>query len=257
MSITRIIRPPSILSTPKRLADAISSLQSIHCQILRYPNRYNPISDLRLFYSETRNIPDSDRSVYSFFMGNKAYQRKKIQAEGLPTVPCATTQEEYEQLESPTEQYLFRPLRHRGGSGYTISSRTGTPFPDFSRQYVQPVLQKKREFRIIYAFGQPILYLRKSIPDGFSPLQPWNHLQGSSFITINNFDNFFPGISFVQRLRDSELLSKIDLVGIDVIQDYNNNSYILEFNSCPSLSIEENVNKVAEYLVNHERFNRS
>lgn len=257
MSITRIIRPPSILSTPKRLADAISSLQSIHCQILRYPNRYNPVSDLRLFYSEVRNIPDSDRSVYSFFMGNKAYQRKKIQAEGLPTVPCATTQEEYEQLESPTEQYLFRPFRHRGGSGYTISSRTDTPFPDFSQFYVQPTFKKKREFRVITSFGEPIVLLRKSIPEGLSPLQPWNHLQGSSFITINNLNNFFPGESFLQQLRQSVLLKQIDLVGIDVIQDYNNNNYILEFNSCPSLNIEENVNKVAEYLVNHERFNRS
>lgn len=251
MPIHYIHRPPSILSTPKRLADAITNLQSVRCIPRRQINRTNR-TVLRTFYPMGSNTsPLGPDNPFLFFSGSKADQRENIRLQEIPTIPCARTHEEAERLPDYGHGFVVRPLRHSQGRGW----RRTTYRSDFTSncEYIQSLVHKRREYRAVVCKGRMLLLLRKMVaePNG---LEPWNHAQGSRFITVDPERANLRSTSILEAITRSPLVRNIDLVGIDIIQDENNNAFVLEFNSCPSLTIENNIQKVAEYLVNHEDF---
>lgn len=255
MPIHYIHRPPSILSTPKRLADAITNLQSVRCTARRNIPRPN-LNILRTYYprpstSASPNTTESTTNPFIFFSGSKADQRENIRLQEIPTVPCARTHEEAEGLPDYGHGFVVRPLRHSQGRGWRVTHN----HRDFTsnREYIQCLVQKRREYRAILCRGELLILIRKKVaePNG---LEPWNHAQGSRFITVDPERANLRSTSILETITRSPLVRNIDLVGIDIIQDENNNAFVLEFNSCPSLTIEANIQKVAEYLVNHEDF---
>lgn len=251
MPIHYIHRPPSILSTPKRLADAITNLQSVQCRARKIIPR-SARNILRTFYPMGSNTsPLGADNPFLFFSGSKADQRENIRLQEIPTVPCARTHEEAEGLPDYGHGFVVRPLRHSQGRGW----RATTNPRDFTsnREYIQSLVQKKREYRAILCRGELLLLLRKTVAE-LNGLVPWNHTQGSRFITVDPERANLRSTSILEAVSRSQLVRNIDLVGIDIIQDENNNAFVLEFNSCPSLTIEDNIQKVAEYLVNHEDF---
>lgn len=251
MPIHYIHRPPSILSTPKRLADAITNLQSVRCTARRnipQPNR----TILRTFYPMSSNTsPIGADNPFLFFSGSKADQRENIRLQEIPTVPCARTHEEAERLPDYGHGFVVRPLRHSQGRGWKVTQDRR----DFTcgREYIQSLVRKRREYRAILCRGELLILLRKKVAE-LDALLPWNHAQGSRFITVDPEQAHLRSTSILETIIRSQLVRNIDLVGIDIIQDEDNNAFVLEFNSCPSLTIEDNIQKVAEYLVNHEDF---
>jgi len=257
MPIEVIHRHPRMLTTPRNLANAIASVQGTS-PVIRRSSSVCLSRRLRLSYqfrysTSLSHLNADQRQVYTFFNSNKAVQRKILQAEGLPTIPCATTHEEARGLETPTGKYVVRPLNHQYGNGW----RTTLLSTDFQegREYIQPLLQKKREFRVLTSLGKQIVFLRKKLSGIYDPSVPWNHHQGSSFVTVNSERFFYPGYSFLDDALQHPILYYGDLIGVDILQDENNRSYIIEYNSAPAVTIESNLNKIAEYLVNHPRFN--
>lgn len=258
--ITHIIRPPSILSTPKRLADAISERQNHRVRTRRnLPRLRSGDSILHLFYNDilrrnlqtlgrTQQIRDSSECPFTFFSGSKAQQRKNIGLQEIPTVPCAYDHTDADSLPDYGHGFVVRPLRHSQGLGW----RTTNSRRDFheGREYIQSLVHKRREYRAILCRGQLQLVLRKRTPES-NPLAPWNHAQGSSFVTVDATRSNLAGSGILENLTQSHLVRNIDLVGVDIIQDNSGSTFVLEFNSCPSISIQENVNKIAEYFVNN------
>lgn len=272
MPISCIIRPPSILSTPKRLANAITNIQSEHARergnavtvrtyssrseylgaaVRRSDQHRHTILSLHPAVFDSRGPDCVDGSnTRAFFLKTKAAQRKSLEAAGIPTVPCATTRDEAEGMSSPTGSFVARPLHHSQGRGWRVTDRA-TDF-DERIEYIQPLLHKRREFRVLASFGEPLVTLRKRVPEEMSPLAPWNHSEGSVFITIREqANNQLSRSGFLERLVQNSHpgISNAALYGLDVIQDFSNNFYVLEVNSCPSLAIEENLDVIARHLV--------
>lgn len=252
MPIHYIHRPPSILSTPKRLADAITNLQSVQCRARKIIPR-TARNILRLYYPNPGypTFTVSTTNPFLFFSGSKADQRENIRLQEIPTVPCARTHEEAEGLPDYGHGFVVRPLRHSQGRGWRVTQDHG----DFTsnREYIQSLVYKRREYRAIICRGELLILLRKRVAE-LNGLVPWNHTQGSRFITVDPERANLRSTPILETISRSQLVRNIDLVGIDIIQDENNNAFVLEFNSCPSLTIEGNIQKVAEYLVNHEDF---
>lgn len=150
-------------------------------------------------------------------------------------------------------KYIVRPLRHSGGQGYRLTNNSSDY--EEGREYIQEVYPKNHEYRIIVVRGKPLFTLYKRRPETLTYEQPWNHANGSSFVTVNNPDNNrLRHTDVYQRINNaSGLLNNLDLVGIDVMYARRGEYVITEFNLCPAITLEHNLQKVAEH-VNSDSF---
>lgn len=150
-------------------------------------------------------------------------------------------------------QYIVRPLRHSGGQGYRLTNNPSDY--EEGREYIQEVYPKNHEYRIIVVRGKPLLTLYKRRPETLTYEQPWNHANGSSFVTVDNPDNNrLRHTDVYERINNaSGLLNNLDLVGIDVMYARRGEYVITEFNLCPAITLEHNLQKVAEH-VNSDSF---
>src|SRR3990167_5208066 len=235
--ISAVIRPPSIHRTPRRLAQALG------VRTMKYPSRDPernwPVLGLYLTYPtpEERNIEDDGEyeSCYHFFSMPKPEQRRQLERADIP-VPVTLT-ERYIAAYWPRGRWIVRPIRHQQGRHYRV---TDDPV-DFheGREYISEVFPKEREYRIIYVLGNPLIILRKKPGPDCGPEDAWNHTNGSYFQTLRE-----PGklhrTDIFEKLQGFPVIQNAQLVGVDVL--WRNGEYrVLEFNSCPSLSIDDNL----------------
>lgn len=97
--------------------------------------------------------------------------------------------------------------------------------------------------------GEPLVTLLKRVPEGFPRSQPWNHANGSSFVTVTDPSlDRLRHTDVYERIRSSRLLQLIDLAGIDIMYRRENEYVIAEVNLCPSLQIPSNLEKVTRYV---------
>jgi hypothetical protein len=147
----------------------------------------------------------------------------------------------------PSRTYIVRPLRHSRGEGW----RTTEDPTDFieGQEYIQAVYPKNHEYRVIAVRGEPLITLLKRVPEGFPRSQPWNHSNGSSFVTVNDLSlDRLRHTNVYDLIRSSKLLQSIDLAGIDIMYRRENEYAVTEVNLCPSLQIPPNLEKVSRYV---------
>lgn len=101
-----------------------------------------------------------------------------------------------------------------------------------------------------------MITLLKRHPD-ISPLLPWNHARGSSFVTVTNPEN--------NRLRHTdvygviennrEFFQAIDLCALDVLVNLRHDiPYVIsEINFCPSVSIPSNLERIRNAFLQQHR----
>jgi len=151
-------------------------------------------------------------------------------------------------------KYIVRPLRHRGGQGWRV-----TEDPDdynSTSEYIQELYPKTHEYRVVFCRGTPLFTLLKKI-DGEAPVdQPWNHTYGSRFITVNDPENNrLRHTDVVERLKENNVIKAAHLVGVDVMYNKHDQTYaVAEFNFCPAITIEDNLAKVAQHVLQTPRF---
>lgn len=230
-----IIRPGGISKTPRLLADALG------LQTRRWPNKQAIIPD------EKRDVLltwPKGTSLYWFASRDKFTQRANITLQGVFTVPCCAGGAIPDHVEG--QQYVVRPLRHSQGRDYRLTDNPQDYNP--RTEYISVCIRKKREYRIIFVSGKPVVMLRKKPVEDASPYEAWNHTTGSFFQTINNWtDSILGQTNCLERLRECKVIQKAHLVGVDIIWD-GHHYYILEYNFCPALSIETNLQKVVEAI---------
>jgi hypothetical protein len=147
----------------------------------------------------------------------------------------------------PSRTYIVRPLRHTQGRGW----RTTDDPTDFieGQEYIQAVYPKNHEYRVIAVRGEPLITLLKRVPEGFPRSQPWNHTNGSSFVTVTDpYLDRLRHCDIYDRIQSSPLLRSIDLAGIDIMYRREGEYAVAEVNLCPSLQIPTNLEKVARYV---------
>ena len=200
--------------------------------------------------------------VREFFTKNKPLQRFYLSEQCNFSIPWTRYRNRSNgTFERNNQQptYCSRPTRHRAGSGWNVLSDSQaqelTQRPDsFStsgEEYIQQVLPKDYEYRIIVCRGKTLITLLKRNTENLSPLVPWNHQHGSSFVTVENMENNrLRRTDIYQKIENAELLKHIDLCAIDVLYLKNPARYfVLELNFCPGLTIDSNIEKVKNHVL--------
>lgn len=255
-TVRYIVRPSHIHRTPAALARILG------VPTRRYPSSrpqlYNFDRSLFTIYPHPQNVITSDTTSYhqlhQFFSANKVLQRLTIQAHELPIPPTFASPNHPYLTSTTATQFVVRPLRHFGGRGYRIT----TDPTDFTngREYISELFRKTHEYRIVCVFGNPLITLRKRVPPHLRPEQPWNHTHGSYFQTIQDVSrcNLATYTDVYDRLRRNPIIQHAHIVGVDVLFNINDRRYVItEFNACPALAIDNNLQKVADHVLSHPR----
>jgi hypothetical protein len=258
-SIRNIVRPRGIRTTPNLLKETLGA-----SRLRSYPRAsgksipsgfYDWSSDLFLVYPPpglVANSTEEYHALHQFFSSNKPTQRGLLEQLSIPTIPCITRTDEAESLRArkftEEETYIVRPLRHSGGRDYKVTINPG----DFEnhKEYCSVFFPKKREFRVIFLKGVPIITLRKRVPDGVDSRAPWNHATGSVFVTVEREENnHLLKTSCLDDLVKCSIIQTAHLVGVDILLDKGSKNYVVvELNSAPALTLEHNLEKVKQIV---------
>jgi len=232
-----VVRPKGILTTPRLLAEKLDARTRSAGQVCWQ-------SDFFLYYPEpsvVRNADEAYHKVFNFARKTKKGQRDAIRETGVLVPDC------YE-----SDRCVVRPLRHRSGSDFRIVP-AGTAH-NTTTEYVSPFFSKQWEYRLIFSKGTHLLTLFKRVDPGTPSDVPWNHACGSTFVTTDNWNACrLRHTSVLGDLQGCPIINTAHLVAVDVMlrkQPLGAWEYaVCEYNFCPSLSIESNLEKV----VNHVR----
>jgi hypothetical protein len=237
-----VVHPRNINVTPKRIWKALGA------QGKKYPNlvvdTWDFEKDFFMVYpkpSEVKSAPvDVYNNLYNFWQATKYSQRRRLETEGVPIIPCAVSYDMAKKLKG--SKFVVRPFRHTGGMEYRVV-QSPLSFMEGS-EYISEFFFKTKEYRIIYVYGKPLVYLRKIVPKELSQDEPWNYANGSHFNTVDAGNSLLKHTDCMGRLTKSETLRHSHIVGVDVLMDAKNNYAVCEFNACPALSIETNLEKI-------------
>lgn len=189
-----------------------------------------------------------------FRLAHKAGQRRRLEDMGI------RTPNSYE----PNGKWVVRPLNHHGGRGFEVMEQEEKP--RYRGKYSSPVFNRTHEYRVVYLRGERMFTLLKRVDEGMPQDVPWNHSGGSSFVTVNNWDNnrlrhttFFEDFEGQVGWPDgrqtffNSLESTPHLVGVDVLYNHSNRTYaVCEVNFAPGLTIENNLNAIVTKELQHD-----
>lgn len=216
--------------------------------LVRY-RRQEPIVDYRrscfVYYPRRRfvtNRPDTYRNLRSFFIKDKHSQRERLS--NWFNVPIDAGYPK-----------ILRPLRHKGAEQYFVIAneeelREVLQYIEFE-YYTQTVFPKKKEYRVIYIYGEPLICLLKKNLDEteeLDPALPWNGTN-TYFTTININTCNLTRTSFFEDARRFFQELPFDVVAFDVGWRINNRirEYkLFEVNFAPGLAIEDNIELIAQ-----------
>jgi hypothetical protein len=200
---------------------------------------------------DVRNAPVGYAELYHFLSRDKYSQRKALAAARLPIpVTVGSHAQARDAFGTRTGgKYVVRPLRHSGGANYRVTE----DYLDFrpGEEYLSELYPKKREYRVIFVFGNPLVSLRKKPHGEATEEAPWGHVN-STFQTINDVaGSRLAQTDFYWRLAHCNLVRSAHILALDVLynQKRENDPYVvLEANTCPGLQIDDNRAKIVEVI---------
>lgn len=244
-----VVRPRAIRRSPRRLA------LDLGCQTRRYPNLQPVVFDYRrdfltvpVYPPSIVNFPPEYLQVMAFARKNKYDQRRSLTDAQIPAPSAA---KDYITAATLTgDRFVVRPLRHSRGLGYrVVSDRL-----DFveRREYISDLYPKRREYRVIFVFGKPLIYMRKKPNEGVQTDAPWGHLN-ARFQTINDVAGCrLAATDCVPRLSELPVVRAAHIIAADIVFAGSANPSmpyaVLELNFCPGLEIDSNRVKVVEAI---------
>lgn len=246
--------------------------------------RWNGSNSRSVFREGDSNLPqcslDSYTSIRTFASATKPSQRRILSECGFP-IPWTSTirrsispsldgqqtsqsfgnprypstpgyvlgMEQPQQSVGPYDvgSYIVRPLRHTRGQGWRLTS-SPTDFEE-GREYIQEVYPKNHEYRVITVRGIPLVTLYKRRPEGTPHDQPWNHANGSSFITVTNPDNDrLRHTNVYEKIKSTDLFKSLDLIGLDIMIASRGQYVVTEVNLCPAVTLEHNLQRIKAHV---------
>jgi hypothetical protein len=255
MSIRYIIRPKHIWSTPNTLKRAFNAVRLLpYGRDTRYGRRAPDWHrDFFLVYPPAdmvTNADDTYRSIRAFCGGNKRDQRLHLSFQGIrvPATPSSDMANTYSPSTADPKRYVVRPHRHSKGEGWRITEDPEDFNP--ATEYIQELYPKTHEYRILFVLGTPLITLYKRA-EGIPQDQPWNHAQGASFVTVNDYENNrLRHFDVYDRLKELDVIKSAHIVAADVLYASKKNGYaVTELNFCPSITIPDNIERVKDHVL--------
>jgi hypothetical protein len=243
-----VIRPRSILGTPRQLAQDLGWRTRVYPHPRRPDRTYSYLRDFMMTAvspQHLRNAPPDYTYVHAFAFANKLSQRRYLSA----NVPAPTAAGNHAEASALTgDKFVVRPLRHSGGRGYRVTENRLDFTP--GEEYISELYRKRREYRVIFVFGKPLVYLRKKPNEGVSDEAPWGYVN-SRFQTINDVPGSrLAATDCVSRLSALPVVQFAHIVAADIL--YNGSAApgysVLELNFAPALDIDGNRAKVVEEI---------
>lgn len=241
-----VVRHSAAMRSPILLAEKLG------LKTRRFPgkllDRPSYRQDILFAYPDASQVLETDNEtrgkvhlLHNFFHMNKFGQRKYLQAQGLP-VPWTSSDHN---SQPPVGKFVVRPMRHTRSQDYKVTDNPKDFIP--GKEYISSLFPKKREYRILCVFGKPLITLRKKPSEGVTEEEAWGHTN-SFFQTVKNIPECMLSTTDVyQRLEACPVIRHGHIIGVDVL--WNKGGYsVLEFNSSPALTIESNLNTVADYV---------
>jgi hypothetical protein len=193
------------------------------------PNQYS---------GQLQNLPNSYDTISNFYTANKKLQRSILNSYNIKTPESYATN---------ARHFVVRPLRHYGGTNFRVTNNSEDYNPQY--EYISPLFPKKREYRVIFVFGTPILILRKKPGDNATVDTPWNHTNGSFFQTISSLSEcrLQTQTSFFSDISDCPLVQDTHIIAADVLT--NSSDYaVCELNFSPAITLPNNLQRIYDHV---------
>ena len=140
-----------------------------------------------------------------------------------------------------SRQVIMRPTHHAQGRNYYYANgwRSAHYYAAelaSTGYYISEVIDKVAEYRVCVVQGRAAWVAVKEPREGYtpSPEEPWNVATGHFVFNNVNWDNW--PLKVVRKAIEAFNLSELDFGGVDVMVDANNNVYVIEINSAPSIT---------------------
>lgn len=186
----------------------------------------------------TRNILNTARAIHQ--VNNKLGFRRVLEAQEERLAP--KTWFSTEAWLKDAENYpnvIIRPSHHAQGRNLLFVNKDNQEqieklhqftrqFPDY---YIGEYIKKAEEFRVFVVSGRAVTVAKKT--PGNPEDIAWNVAQGGRFDNVR-WDAW--NLRVVKTAIKAFNLTDLDFGGVDVMTDEDNNPYIIEINSAPSLT---------------------
>lgn len=200
------------------------------------PKRFEEHRDFFLAYPSLLCPSWEYAQVQEFYNSNKYQQRSLLHDEDVPVPKTIGIHGEH--FDGP---YVCRPLRHRGGHHFHVTDEYSLS-PEI---YISALFPKKHEYRVIYCKGHKVATLYKRVPEGIGVDQPWNHTNGSYFVSVNQEDNDrLRHTNCYEKLSACSYIQHADLVAADILLDRERNYVVCELNFAPAITIPQTLESI-------------
>lgn len=166
---------------------------------------------------------------------------------------CTNTAFDDFSLAALTFPIIVRPRVHAQGKQLYFCEHIGKANIAISHcgegWYANEFIKKHSEYRVCFGSGR-VLWVARKYPADENAVA-WNVARGGRFENVR-FDDW--PLKVIRKCKEAYDLSTLDFGGVDVMLDYNANSYILEMNSAPSLTSpyrQECMAKYFDYVIAH------
>lgn len=242
-----IVRPPNILTTPRKLKEVLNAQRTVNPRVSRRSLSF--VDDLFLYYPDLPHEVSEYQVIRQFFIRDKYQQRVELDNYGVKT-PHAYNDSE----ETPL---VVRPRRHSGGNSFELINTSEDDDRTYNTltHYASPLFPKVKEYRVIFVKGVPIITLRKLFPHldytSTPPSDvPWNHTNGSIFNTIQagHQGSSLRHTNAVADLLNVPVVQHAHIIVADIMLNAANEYAVCELNFCPAITIPDNLERIKEVL---------
>lgn len=195
-----------------------------------------------------RNVLNTAAAIHG--VSDKIEFRRKLNEDGLCPKTWFTLEEFRREEEYPV---IVRPRHHHQGRNLFVAQNIGE-LQEILRKavlqngyYISRKINKTHEYRVFVVSGRAVAVANK-IPADANAVA-WNVAQGGSFENVRWDD--WP-LKAVKVAIEGFNLSGLDFGGVDIMVDDNNDCFILEINSAPSLTSpyrQQTFAKAFDYIV--------
>ncbi|EQC46218.1 RimK family alpha-L-glutamate ligase [Bacteriovorax sp. Seq25_V] len=218
--------------TPKELSTSLApSIVLNRCSGISYDD-----SDLDTL-SKIRGALVSNDIEHTRIFRDKWLQFNYFQKYGIPTIPSFElgTSTNRSNIPESMHGYLFKPKRSNQTKGIIKTENINYQTKD-QRYIIQPLLEKKAEYRVLIAFGEVLGILKKNHSDPFELLNcEKSHLE---------YLEYAQATTGFKHLIEKIMPHGPHFYGLDILEDVHGDHLLIELNNVPGFEYFEKISHV-------------